>query len=151
MIEYKAMKSKGNFFIDTEQIKTIGTFRVIYFLTSLFFLASTEIGRYIYRPFIHKNHINDFGIADSMGNLGGILVQIFFGLAIFNSSKIKSIRLMCFFIIGYILYEFVQAITPKRVFDWQDIFGTLIGGTIAMLLFLLLHKVIKKNIVFYKF
>jgi hypothetical protein len=118
---------------------------------SLFFFATTEIGRYIYRPYIYANHINDFGIADSIGNLGGILVQIFLGLAIFNSSKIKSIRLMCFFIIGYILYELVQAITPKKVFDFKDIYGTLIGGVMAMILFLLIHKVIKQNRIFYKF
>ncbi len=145
------MKSVGNFFIDKEKIKTIDTFRVVFFLISVFFFITTEIGRNIYRPFIYKNHINDFGIADSIGNLGGILVQIFFGLAIFNSSKIKSTRLILFFILGYILYEIVQPILPRGVFDWKDIYGTLIGGTIAILLLFLLHKVIKKNRIFYKF
>jgi len=145
------MKSVDNFFIDKDRIRTIDTMRVIYLLMSLFFFVTTEIGRYIYRPYIYANHINDFGIADSIGNSGGILVQIFFGLAIFNSSKIKSIRLICFFIIGYILYELVQAITPKKVFDLKDIYGTLIGGVIAIILFLLIHKVIKQNRIFYKF
>ena len=145
------MKSEGNFFIDKEKIKTIDTIRVVFFLISVFFFITTEIGRSIYRPFIYKNHINDFGIADSIGNLGGILVQIFFGLAIFNSSKIKSIRLILFFILGYILYEIVQPILPRGVFDWKDIYGTLIGGTIAILLLVLLHKVIKQNHIFYKF
>jgi len=144
------MKSNDNFFIDKELFRTIDTMRVVYFLLFLVFFAITEIGRYIYRPYIYANQINDFGIADSFGNSGGILVQIFFGLAVFNSSKLKSIRLMCFFITGYVLYEFVQAITPRKVFDWNDIYGTLIGGTIAMIVFLIIHKVIKYNRVFYK-
>ena len=86
-----------------------------------------------------------------MGNSGGIIVQLFFGLLIFNSSKIKGLRLIFFFIIGYILYEIAQLFLPKGVFDWKDIYGTIIGGLIGMLLFLLIHKVIKKNKNIYKF
>jgi len=145
------MISESNFFVDKEKIRTIDTFRVTYFLMSLFFFLITEIGRNIYRPYIYKNLIDDFGIADSIGNLGGILVQIFFGLAVFNSQLIKSIRLITFFILGYILYEIIQPILPRGVFDWQDIYGTLIGGIIAVLLLFLLHKVIKNNRIFYKF
>lgn len=145
------MITERNFFIDKERIRTIDTFRVTYFLLSLFFFLLTEIGRNIYRPFIYENHIDDFGIADSIGNLGGILVQIFFGLAIFNSQLIKSIRLITCFILGYILYEIIQPILPRGVFDWRDIYGTLIGGIIAVLLLILLHKVIKKNRIIYKF
>ncbi len=81
------MKSRNNFFIDKEKIRTIDTFRVVYFITFLLSFGFTEIGRYIYRPYIYENRINDYGIADSMGNWGGIIVQIFFGLLIFNSTK----------------------------------------------------------------
>lgn len=145
------MISESNFFFDKEKFRTIDTFRVTYFLMSLFFFLITEIGRNIYRPYIYKNHIDDFGIANSIGNLGGILVQIFFGIAVFNSQMIKSIRLIIFFILGYILYELIQPILPRGVFDWQDIIGTLIGGIIAVLMLFLLQRVIKKNHIFYKF
>jgi glycopeptide antibiotics resistance protein len=111
----------------------------------------TEIGRYIYRPFIYENDINDFGIADSMGNLGGIIVQIFFGLTVFNPSHKKGLRLISFFIIGYILYEIAQPFLPKGVFDWNDIYGTIIGGLIGLLLFHLIHKVVKQNKIIYRF
>jgi len=145
------MKSKNNFFLDKESIRTVDTFRVIYFVTFLISFALTEIGRYIYRPFIYENNINDYGIADSMGNLGGIIVQIFFGLTIFNSTRIKGLRLIAFFILGYILYEIAQLFLPKGVFDWKDIYGTIIGGLIGLLLFLLLHTVIKRNKIIYRF
>jgi len=145
------MKLKSNFFLDEKKIRTIDTYRIIYFVIFLISFGLTEIGRYMYRPFIYENNINDYGIADSMGNSGGIIVQLFFGLLIFNSSKIKGLRLISFFIIGYILYEIAQLFLPKGVFDWKDIYGTIIGGLIGMLLFLLIHKVIKKNKNIYKF
>jgi len=145
------IKSKGNFFLDKENIRTIDTFRVTYFILFIVFFLLTEAGRTLYRPYIYENNINDFGIADSMGNLGGIFVQLFFGLALLNSSKTKGIRLICFFIIGYVLYETSQLILPKGVFDWKDIYGTLIGGIIGLLLFLLLQKLIKRNKIIYRF
>jgi len=145
------MKSSGNFFLDKEQIRTIDTFRIIYFITFLIAFVLTEIGRHLYRPYIYNNKINDFGIADSIGNSGGIIVQIFFGLAIINSTKKKGIRLIAFFTIGYILYEIIQPFLPKGVFDWQDIYGTLIGGIIGLLIFLLIQKVIKQNKIIHRF
>jgi glycopeptide antibiotics resistance protein len=145
------MKLKNNFFLDKEKIKTIDLFRIIYFLTFLIAFALTEFGRYVYRPFIYENNINDFGIADSMGNLGGIIVQLFFGLTIFNSTRKKGLRLIAFFVLGYILYEILQPVLPKGVFDWKDIYGTIIGGLLGLLLFLLLHAVIKKNKIVYRF
>jgi hypothetical protein len=144
------MKSDNNFFLDKENLRTIDKYRIIYFITFLFSFGFTEIGRYIYRPFIYENNINDYGIADSMGNWGGIIVQIFFGLAILNSTKKKGLRLISFFIIGYILYETAQSFLPKGVFDWKDIYGTIIGGILGLLIFLLIHKVVKRNTIIYK-
>lgn len=145
------MKSGSNFFVDKENFRRLDTFRIFYFLIFIFSFAITEMGRFIYRPFIYENGINDYGIADSMGNLGGIIVQIFFGLALINSSKKKGLRLICFFIIGYIIYEIVQPFLPKGVFDWKDIYGTIIGGIIGLLLFLSIRKVIKRNVIIYRF
>jgi len=145
------MKLKNNFFLDKENVRRLDTFRIIYFVMFLLSFGLTEIGRFVYRPFIYENNINDFGIADSMGNLGGIIVQLFFGLTVFNSTKKKGFRLIFFFIIGYILYETAQLFLPKGVFDWKDIYGTFIGGIIGLLLFLLIHKFIKKNKIIYRF
>lgn len=144
------MDSGNNFFLDKEKFKTIDLFRIIYFITFLISFGLTEIGRYIYRPYIYENGINDYGISDSMGNSGGIIVQIFFGLFIFNSTKKKGIRLIIFFVFGYILYEIFQLILPKGVFDWKDIYGTIIGGIIGLLIFLSLHNIIN-NRIFYVF
>jgi len=139
------MKSSNNIFTDREQMKTIDTKRIFYFVVFLLSFLFTEFGRYVYRPFIYHNHINDFGIADSIGNWGGIVVQIFFGLAIINSSFKQGFRVIAVATGGYILYEFAQPYLPKGTFDWLDVYGTLIGGVIALALFFLIHKSIKYN------
>ena len=145
------MKSRSNFFTDREGVRTIDKFRITYFVMFLLSFGFTEIGRYVYRPFIYEHNIQDFGIADSMGNLGGIIVQSFFGLALLNPSKVQGIRVIAFFVVGYILYEVMQPILPKGVFDWKDIYGTVIGGLLCLVLFLLIHRIIKHNKVIHKF
>jgi hypothetical protein len=64
------MANSNNFFTDKNAIKTIDLFRIIYLVIAVFAFLITEAGRNIYRPFIYENAINDFGIADSIGNSG---------------------------------------------------------------------------------
>ena len=96
---------KSNFFTDVKTFKTIDRFRISYIVVSIFAFILTEVGRKIYRPYIYNNEINDFGIADSIGNTGGIIVQIFFTLAVLNSPKTKAYRIFIFLVFGYIFYE----------------------------------------------
>ena len=84
--------------------------------------------------------------AISVGNSGGIIVQILFGIFIFHSTKRKGIRLIAFFVIGYILYEIVQPFLPKGVFDWKDIYGTIIGGVLGLLIPWLIHFLDKEMV-----
>ena len=120
------MKIQNNFFIDKEKIRTIDKIRIIYFVTFLISFGLTEIGRYIYRPYIYENNINDFGLADSMGNLGGIIVQIFFGLALINATKKIGLKIISVCVIGYILYEAVQPILPKEFLIGKIFMGQLL-------------------------
>jgi len=145
------MAKSNNFFTDKEQFKTIDTYRLIYFITAAFWFVVTETGRFVYRPFIYDNNINDFGIADSIGNSGGIIVQIYFMLTVLNSQGRKVFRVIAFLTFGYILYEVFQLYLPRGVFDWLDIYGTLAGGVIALLFYLFLTKIIKNNKVYHKF
>ena len=110
----------------------------------------TEVGRNVYRPFIYETGINDFGLADSMGNLGGIVVQVFVSLALLNSQKTKAFNVIGFLVVGYILYEMVQPYLPRGVFDWKDIYGTIIGAILAALLVVLLRLAIKPSRVLIK-
>ena len=144
-------RSIGLLFTDREAFRTIDLFRLLYLVTAVVAFFVTEAGRDVYLPYIYEHGINDLGIADSMGNLGGIVVQIFFSLAILNSQKKKAFNVIGFLVAGYILYEIVQPYLPKGVFDWKDIFGTIIGGVVSVLVLLLLRLIVKNNRVFIKF
>jgi hypothetical protein len=142
------MANRNNFFTDKEAIRTIDLFRIIYLITTVLAFILTEAGRYIYRPFIYENQINDHGIADSIGNSGGIIVQIFFMLAVLNSPRKKVFHVIGFVTVGYVAYEFLQPFLPKGVFDWNDIYGTVIGGVISFLIILLLRKIVKNKVIY---
>ncbi len=147
----RKMTNDNNSFTSKKRIRTIDTYRVIYFITTVFCFSVTEIGRFVYRPFIYENKIYDYGIADSIGNLGGIIVQIFFMLVILNPLKKYTFHVIAFIVVGYVLYEIAQPFLPYGVFDWKDIWGTLVGGVIAILYLLMLNKIIKNNKVIYIF
>ncbi len=42
----------------------------------------------------------------------------------------------------YVVYEFAQNILPKGVFDWNDVFGTVIEFLISVVILLVLWRVI---------
>lgn len=142
------MSKTSNFFTDKSSFSTIDRIRIIYLIVAVVFFFLTEFGRYVYRPFIYSNEINDFGIADSIGNSGGIIVQIFFSLAILNSNRKKAWRVICFIIVGYIIYEVLQPYLPRGIFDWQDIYGTLIGGAISAVMFMLINRNTKNKVIY---
>ena len=133
------MKSKDNFIFENKSFRIINTLRIYYLILFIISYVVTETGRFIYRPYVYNNHIDDFGIADSIGNFGGILTQIFFGLLIINPPKRKGIRLIAFFSGGYIVYEILQLFLPRGVFDLNDIYGTLLGGILGFLIYITLH------------
>jgi len=142
------MEKNNNFFTDKASIKTIDSKRIIYFVIAVLFFFLTEMGRNIYRPYIYANNIDDYGIADSIGNSGGIIVQIFFMLAILNSPRKKVFRVIGFIVIGYILYEILQPYLPRGVFDWKDIYGTLIGGVISLIILFFIKKIVKNKTIY---
>jgi len=141
---------KDNFFIDVQKIRSIDTHRILYFVLAVLSFILTELGRYVYRPYIYANEINDYGFADSMGNLGGIIVQIFFSLSVLNSSWPKNIRLIIFLVSGYILYEVLQPYLPKGTFDWLDVYGTVLGGAISATILFVIKVIPLKNRTFFR-
>ena len=138
-------------FTNNEQLRTIDARRVSYLVTMVLSFFMTEIGRHFYRPIIYQNEINDFGLADSIGNVGGIVVQVFFGLVLMNSNLIQGFKLIGFFVMGYIFYEILQPILPKGTFDWKDVYGTILGGAFAGIVFFVIQKYFKNNPILFKF
>lgn len=129
------------FFIDRERLLKPSRTRFVFLLIGAAAFLVTEFGRFTCRRYVRENSINDFGLTDSIGNFGGIVVQIFLGLAIMNSTRKQSYRLAVFFSVGYVVYEFAQPILPRGVFDWNDVFGTVIGFLISVLVISLIWRV----------
>ena len=114
--------------------------RLVFLFLAVVAFGITEVGRHICRPYVRASGIDDFGLTDSIGNLGGIIVQIFFSAAILNPTRRQSYRLAAFLSVGYIVYEFVQPLLPKGVFDWNDVFGTVIGFCLSVIILWLIWR-----------
>lgn len=108
--------------------------RLVFLLVGVVAFVVTEAGRFVGRPYVRLHGINDFGLTESIGNLGGIVVMIFLGCAAINPTKPQSYRLATFYSVGFVAYEFFQPVLPKGVFDWNDVLGTAIGYAIALVL-----------------
>jgi len=104
---------------------------IFLFLAIAAFLV-TEVGRHRLRPLFRTHGIDDYGLTGSIGNLGGVLVQIFLVLALLNPGRRGSYYLATFFCAGYIAYEFLQPHLPRGTFDWNDVLATVIGYLIAL-------------------
>ena len=141
---------KNNALFDPETFRIIDTRRLAYFVVFLWSFGITEIGRIAYRPYIYSHNINDFGLADAIGNLGGIVVQIFFMLAIINPPPKKAWIYIIFLPFGYVVYEILQPILPRGVYDIKDVWASFIGGLIAALLYLLIQNHFNNRFI-YKF
>lgn len=118
-------------FGDTDTVFRFSRLRVVYVGVFVCSLALTELGRFIYRPFVDRVGVSDFGIADTMGNSLGTVTQIFFILVIVHANWRQGLRVIVFVVCGYILYEFLQPMLPRGTFDTKDLVATLVGGVVA--------------------
>jgi hypothetical protein len=94
--------------------------------------AATELGRNVYRPWVRQNAVDDLGLADSVGSLGGAAVTVFLLAAIMGRSKTTSLGGAAGAAVGALLYEFLQPTLRSGTFDWNDVIGLVIGSVIAL-------------------
>ena len=79
------------------------------------------------------------------GSLPNFLAVVVFSLAIMTlrlpGSSRDILRTVLSVVLGLTLYEVAQIWMPHRVFDWNDIAATLLGGVFSWLLFLVPRKI----------
>ena len=119
-------------FWDKATILKFSRLRVVCAVGCVCAFALTELGRYVYRPYVYRTGLSDFGIADTVGNSLGVVTQIFLMLAVMHSNWRQGLRVIAFVVCGYVAYECLQAILPKRTFDVKDVMATVVGGVIAV-------------------
>jgi hypothetical protein len=92
------------------------------------------VGRPIYRPYIYNNKINDFHIADTLGNTFGTLPTIFFLIAIFSNDTTKGNHLIKLGTFSVVVFELVHPLLGKPIDIW-DIIATILAGIVSYLIY----------------
>ena len=97
------------------------------------------IGRPYYRPFIYNNNINDFHIADTLGNTFGTLATLFFLVAILSKDTTKGNYLIKLGTFSVCVFELASPLLGKPIDIW-DIIATIITGLISYMIYNLIFK-----------
>jgi hypothetical protein len=97
------------------------------------------VGRPIYRPYIYNNRINDFHIADTLGNSFGALPTIFFLIAILSNDTTKGNYLIKLGTFSIVVFELAHPLLGKPI-DIYDIIATIITGLISYLIYNIIFK-----------
>lgn len=92
------------------------------------------IGRPIYRPYIYANNINDFHIADTLGNTLGTLTTIFLLIVFLTSNIVKGNYFIKLGTISVVLYEIASPLLGKTIDIW-DIIATFLSGFVSYLIY----------------
>jgi hypothetical protein len=92
------------------------------------------VGRPIYRPYIYNNKINDFHIADTLGNTFGTLPTIFFLIAILSNDTTKGNYLIKLGTFSVVVFELVHPLLGKPIDIW-DIIATILAGLVSYLIY----------------
>ena len=99
---------------------------------SAFFL--TEMARSFYRPWIYANDIDDWVVADTIGNSLGTVTAVFMILTMSGRGTSWDWRLVGIVIAGLIGYETLN-LFGDHPFDQNDVIATLIFGLISIVVY----------------
>ncbi|HNV28002.1 MAG TPA: hypothetical protein PKJ83_02625 [Cyclobacteriaceae bacterium] len=95
--------------------------------------------RPIYRPYIYSHQINDFHIADTIGNSLGTIATIYIFLGLIGSTRSQHDFLIKTITISLILYEVAHPVLGKPMDPW-DVLATIITGVFCWVLYRVLHR-----------
>jgi L-rhamnose isomerase len=94
----------------------------------------TEMARSFYRPYIYANHIDDWVIADTIGNSLGTVTAVFMIITMSGKGTNRDWGLVALVIAGLIGYEMLNII-GDHPFDVNDVLATILFGGISVLVY----------------
>jgi hypothetical protein len=113
--------------------------RAIHFSIGIAALLIYEfIARPYYRPYIYQHQINDFHIADTIGNTFGTIATIFILISLLGRTRAQHIFLIKTITISITLYEVAHPLLGKSIDPW-DILATVVSGGFCYLLYGWIH------------
>ena len=92
------------------------------------------VGRPIYRPYIYANQLNDFHIADTLGNTLGTMTTVFVAIAVFSKDRAGGFFILKMATLGVVLFELLHPLLGKPTDVW-DIGATLLTGVFCYAIF----------------
>jgi hypothetical protein len=98
------------------------------------------VARPIYRPYIYGNNINDFHLADTLGNTLGTIATIFVLIGLIGQGKAQNQSLIKTITISVALYEIAHPLLGKTIDPW-DIVATFLTGGLCLMLYKLLYPI----------
>jgi hypothetical protein len=90
----------------------------------------TEMARSFYRPYIYSNQINDWLVADTIGNSLGTVTAIYMILTMSGRGTPWDWRLVGMVIAGLLAYEMINLL-GGHPFDLNDVIATFIFGGLS--------------------
>jgi membrane associated rhomboid family serine protease len=119
-------------------IRNITKRRVLNLIVGVCAVLSYETARVFYRPFVRANDINDWYIADTLGNSLGTVGAVFGMIAILGRNEKQDRFLINVMIISVLIYEIAHPLLGKPM-DPADVVATLVAGGFCVALYRLLH------------
>ena len=112
--------------------------RALHFIISTIALLLYEfVGRPIYRPYIYRNNIFDFHIADTLGNTLGTIATVFVTLALLARTPEQHRFLIVVTTLAGTVFELLHPLVGKPI-DFWDLVATPIAGAFCFGLYRLL-------------
>ena len=96
--------------------------RLMYFYWALICFVLGLLLAFTYRPFIYSNHINDWHLADTIGNIVAVPAAAFSFYATYKSIRYTKLAILVLVFFAWCFYE----VALSQTFDWWDILATMI-------------------------
>lgn len=98
------------------------------------------VARPIYRPYIYRSNINDFHIADTIGNTLGTIATIFILTGLIAQGRTEHLFSINAITISVVLYEIAHPLLGKPIDIW-DILATILTGGLCLVAYKIIHPV----------
>ena len=113
--------------------------RIINLLIGLSAVVLYEIARATYRPYIYSQGINDFHIADTIGNSLGTVAAIFVFTSLLGHDLAQEYFMIRTVTISVAVYELAHPLLGKPVDPW-DLAATILTGVFCEILYRRINK-----------